>query len=227
MTATLLSALCAYLLGSIPFGYIIGLAHGVDIREKGSGNIGATNVFRVLGKKPGIFVFLLDMMKGLAAVRVIPQGVAMALGGAARPAAANAAEAALAAAPQPAIAAILLCAACVFLGHMFPLFLGFKGGKGVATGLGLAIGIAPHSALAAFALWIVLFAAFRYVSVASIAAALFVGVAAWFLDNSATPPNIAPAVISLLALLIIIKHKSNIKRLIAGNENRFDFSRKK
>ena len=211
MTNIILSALCAYLLGSIPFGYLAGLVYGIDIRTKGSGNIGATNVFRVLGKKQGIFVFLLDMMKGLAAVRVIPQGIALAFG-----------------ATSPVeIGAILACAACVFLGHMFPLFLGFKGGKGVATGLGIAIGIAPCSALCAFALWIALFLMFRYVSVASIAAALFVGIAVWFLDNSATPANIAPAVISLLALLITIKHKSNIKRLIAGNENRFNLWRKK
>jgi len=213
MLIFLLSILCAYLIGSIPFGHIAGLCYGVDIRTKGSGNIGATNVYRVLGKKPGIIVFLLDAMKGIAAVRVVPQGVAFVLGGVE--------------AVPPGVFVILACAVFVFLGHTFPVWLRFKGGKGVATGLGLAIGIAPFSALVALAVWIAVFAASRYVSLASIFAAVVLGAAAWFLDNSAEPRNYAPAVICALALFVIIKHKSNIKRLLSGTENRFSFSGKK
>ena len=210
MSLTIISALCAYLTGSIPFGYIAGLVYGVDIRAKGSGNIGATNVFRVLGKKPGILVFVLDAAKGVAAVRVIPQYAAYACG-----------------APEPAVSVILLCAAAVFLGHVFPAWLGFKGGKGVATGLGIAIGIAPFSVAVALAVWIAVFCIGRYVSLASISAAVVLAVAAWFLDNAGEPRNYAPAVITALAAFVVLKHKSNIGRLIAGNENRFSFKRDK
>ena len=108
-----LSLLLSYLVGSIPFGYIAGLVYGVDIRTKGSGNIGATNVLRVLGKKPGIFVFILDAMKGIAAVSVIPQCVAYAFSSP----------------TPPHILLILGCAVFVFLGHLFPAWLGFKAAK--------------------------------------------------------------------------------------------------
>ncbi|MCL1909488.1 MAG: glycerol-3-phosphate 1-O-acyltransferase PlsY [Kiritimatiellaeota bacterium] len=209
MTISILSALGAYFIGSIPFGYIAGLVYGVDIRTKSSGNIGATNVFRTLGKKPGIFVFVADAMKGVAAVRVVPQGVAYAFGE-----------------TEPGIFIILACAVFVFLGHIFPAWLGFKGGKGVATGLGLAIGIAPLSAGIAFGVWLVVFIAGRYVSLASILAAVVLAAASWFLDNAAEPRNYAPAVMTALALFVIVKHRSNIKRLVAGTENRFSFSRK-
>ena len=206
-----LSALAAYLIGSIPFGYLAGLSKGVDIRTVGSGNIGATNVFRTLGRKLGIATFALDLMKGIAAVAVVPAGVWLAAG-------------APGAAP---LGAELAAAVAVLLGHAFPLFLNFKGGKGVATGAGIAIGIAPHAALLGLAVWAVVFLASRYVSVASIAAAFAVGSGVWLLDNAREPRHFVPAVISLMAALIVVKHKSNIARLLRGTENRFSFAKRK
>ena len=198
-------AAVSYLVGSIPFGYLAGLSRGVDIRTVGSGNIGATNVFRTFGPRLGVATFLLDMAKGVAAACVAPWAVwALAGAGDAPPAAA------------------LVGTAAVLAGHGFPLFLGFKGGKGVATGLGCALSIVPHTALAALAVWIVVFLATRYVSVGSIAAALGAAAAPWWLDPAAG--TAACALVSALALLIVWKHRSNVRRLLAGTENRFCFT---
>ena len=209
--AYIIAAISAYLLGSIPFGYLAGISRGVDIRTVGSGNIGATNVYRTLGKKLGIATFVLDVFKGVAATSVIPQSVWFMLGfeGTAT------------------LYMVIACGALVLIGHSFPLFLNFKGGKGVATGLGVTIGVAPHSAILGLAVWIAVFFATRYVSVGSIIAAAVVGIAVWLLDNSYEPANVVPAVVSLLAVLVILKHRKNIARLINGNENRFDFSKRK
>lgn len=207
----IIAAVVAYLVGSIPFGYLAGLSRGVDIRTVGSGNIGATNVFRTFGKKLGIATFVLDVVKGIAATCVIPQCVWFAMG---------------AEGPSPLLAE-MICAVSVLIGHSFPLFLNFKGGKGVATGLGIAIGVAPLSALLGFAVWVAVFLTTRYVSVGSIVAATAVAVGVWFLDNSREPRNLVPAVISMLAVIVVIKHRANIRRLLNGNENRFSFSRKK
>jgi len=206
MTNIIFSAIISYLLGSIPFGFIIGKIYGIDIREKGSKNIGATNVFRVLGKKPGIFTFLLDATKGVAAVCVVPQCVAICFGN-----------------NMISATSILISAVAVFIGHTYTLFLGFKGGKGVATGLGLAIGLAPISAVCALVIWIIVFAISRYVSVSSIVAATTLGIVSWFFDNSGATGYVTPALISVLAVFVIYKHRSNIERLIAGNEHRFSF----
>ena len=207
----LVSAALAYLAGSIPFGYLIGLTRGVDIRTVGSGNIGATNVFRTLGRGLGILTFALDVAKGVAAVAVIPKGVFWACAGAG----------------APPLGALVACAAAAMLGHAFPLFLGFRGGKGVATGLGIAIGLAPHSALLGLLVWIAVFGATRYVSVGSVCAAAAVAVAPWFLDR---PADGGPgwtavcAAISALAALVVLKHRSNLARLARGTENRFCFT---
>ncbi len=211
MILYLLAITAAYLLGSIPFGYLVGLSRGVDIRTVGSGNIGATNVFRTFGKKLGIATFVLDVFKGIAATCVIPQGVWLLMG-------------LEGAAP---LAAEMACAVFVLVGHSFPVFLNFKGGKGVATGLGIAIGVAPNSALLGFVVWLVSFIPTRYVSVGSVVAAFAVGVGVWFLDNSREPRHLVPAVASILAALIIFKHRANIIRLLHGNENRFSFKREK
>lgn len=199
-------ALGSYLVGAIPFGFLLGkLIRGIDIRRHGSGNIGATNVFRTFGPRLGVATFLLDAAKGVAAARVAPWAVwALAGAGDAPPAAA------------------LVGTAAVLAGHGFPLFLGFKGGKGVATGLGCALSIVPHTALAALAVWIAVFLATRYVSVGSIAAALAAAAAPWFLDSGADAP--ACALVTALALLIVWKHRSNVRRLLAGSENRFCFT---
>ena len=209
MIAYILAAVAAYLLGSIPFGYLAGLSRGVDIRTAGSGNIGATNVFRVLGKKLGIATLVLDVFKGIAAVAVIPMCVwaALSLDGA------------------PPLALEMTCAVCVLAGHALPVFLNFRGGKGVATGLGIVIGVAPLTALVGIGVWIALFVATRYVSVGSIGAALTAMSAVWFLDNTREPRHLVPAIVSVLTVFVIVKHHSNIKRLIHGTENRFSFGR--
>ena len=201
------SAACSYLVGSIPFGFLAGCVRGVDVRKAGSGNIGATNVFRTLGPRWGVATFLMDAAKGVAAARVAPWAVWS-----------------LAGAGDAPSAAALVCAAAVLAGHGFPLFLSFKGGKGVATGLGCALAIVPHSALAALAVWIAVFLATRYVSVGSIAAALVAAVLPWTIDRAAGPA--ACSLVSALALLIVWKHRSNVRRLLAGNENRFCFTKK-
>lgn len=212
MKIIILTAIFSYIIGSIPFGYLAGLTKGIDIRTLGSKNIGATNVFRNLGKKLGITTFILDMLKGVAAVVIIPHAVEHFFGGGI----------------QINEAYILITGAiCVLLGHSFPFTLNFKGGKGVATGLGIAIGLAPISALSGFVLWAIIFRVSGYVSLASIFAAAYVALGSWFIDYADDDSYIIPIVISLLAALVIIKHRTNIQRLINGNENRFSFKKDK
>lgn len=206
----LLSVLLSYLVGSIPFGYLAGLTRGIDIRTVGSGNIGATNVFRTLGRKLGILTFVLDVLKGVAAVCVIPKCTWLLL----------------APATVPPLYVLLLSAVAVMMGHSFPCFLSFRGGKGVATGLGIAIGLAPLTAFTALGLWIIVFALTRYVSVGSCIAAAYVVIAPWWLDNAAEPRGLVPGLLALLGVLVIVKHRSNLKRLAAGTENRFCFTKK-
>ena len=212
MKTIILTAIFSYIIGSIPFGYLAGLTKGVDIRTLGSKNIGATNVFRNLGKKLGITTFILDMLKGVTAVVIIPCAVKYFFG----------------AEPDLNDAYVAITGAiCVLLGHSFPFTLNFKGGKGVATGLGLAIGLAPIAALSGFALWAIIFRASGYVSLASIIAAAYVAIGSWFIDYASADSYIIPIVISFLAALVIIKHRTNIQRLMNGNENRFSFKKDK
>ena len=150
MAAYLIPALVSYLLGAVPFGLLIALSRGIDVRKVGSGNIGATNVFRAVGKPWGILAFALDFLKGFAAAAWVPALVARVAG-----------------VETPAYAP-LVCGVCAVVGHTWPVWLRFKGGKGVATGAGLLVAIAPHSALCAVGAWIVFFLATRYVSFASI-----------------------------------------------------------
>lgn len=207
--AYILTALGAYLLGSIPFGFLMARAKGIDIRQVGSGNIGATNVFRCIGKPLGILTFVLDLAKGYAGCTLIP----------------------LLAIRCPGVAAghsLSLCVACGFAavaGHNWPVYLGFKGGKGVATSAGLLLGLAPAGCGLALGVWIVIFLSTRYVSVASIAAAVSLGAAAWlpFCRHDAVW---FPVMLDVLALLVVWKHRANIRRLCAGTESRFQFGRK-
>lgn len=210
-----LGIVLCYLLGSVPFGFLVARAKGVDIRTLGSGNIGATNVYRSLGKGPGILTFALDFAKGLVATRAL-----------------NVAAGALAArlgAPIPASPLWLqmACGISVIVGHSFPIFLGFKGGKGVATGAGLAVGLAPLAALWAVGAWLAVFLIGRYVSLASIVAALVVIGVGWWKYDAAAPRHVLPGVLTVLALLVILRHRANIGRLLAGTENRFTLWRKK
>lgn len=198
-------ALLAYLLGSIPAGYIAGRIAGVDVRKVGSGNIGATNVTRVLGKRFGYPVFIVDFAKGLVAVTV---GVTIA----------KSAQSI----PQFIDSCGAIAAVFSVIGHSYPIWLGFKGGKGVATSLGSLFGLNWVAAAVACVVWISVFQLTRYVSLSSIAAALALPVTIAtmvFLKQLQTPILLYFAV--LLAAIIVLRHRSNLSRLLKGTEPRF------
>jgi glycerol-3-phosphate acyltransferase PlsY len=198
----------AYLLGSIPFGLIlVRIFRKQDIREQGSGNIGATNVIRSGNKGLGAVTFLLDAAKGFIAVLFAWQ---LAL---------HTHQTQLQAQNLAATAAV-----CAILGHIYTVWLRFKGGKGVATGFGVFLGIAPLSALVALIAFILVFAISRYVSLASIVAAIVFPVAALVRHHEPLTPLMI-AVVIVLPLLIIVKHHANIRRLLAGTEYRFSKSK--
>ena len=203
LLAGILIVAFAYLLGSVPTGYLlVRLFRHEDIRSVGSGNIGATNVLRSGGKGLAAATFLLDVLKGAAAVQI---------------AAWIAPQFATAFPPRDIEA---LAAVVAVLGHMFPVWLGFRGGKGVATGFGVFLVAAPWAALAAIGVFIVILLITRYVSLASILGAASFPLFAWFLVRGDKPaPFVAAQVI--VALLIIVKHHQNIRRLATGTENRF------
>ena len=187
-----LLVIVAYLLGSIPTGLLIGKALGVDIRTAGSGNIGATNVYRTLGRKVGIMTLVGDCLKGL-----LPVVVARRLGFS-----------------DPWLAAVCLAA---FLGHVYTVFLAFKGGKGVATALGVFLGISPLAVSAAVVVFSLVLYRWRYVSLASISAAAAMPFVVGLVEGS----PLLTAMTLAISLLVIWKHRENIGRLRAGTENRF------
>ena len=202
-TTDFLSIFCSYLLGAVPFGLLIGRLKGIDIREHGSGNIGATNVLRVLGKPLGITTFILDALKGFVPSFFFAGLFARLTG---------------AGALAPDVVSVA-CGAAAILGHNFPVFLNFKGGKGIATSAGVLIGIAWQAALIGVGAWVLVFFTSKYVSLASILAAAAVAAAGWVLypDRGL----VLPIVLTILASLAILRHKANIKRLLNGTENRF------
>lgn len=196
------TAVCAYLLGSIPTGYLAGRVKGVDIRKVGSGNIGATNVFRFLGKPMGVAVLLIDALKGYLSCTLLVDVTAS-----------------LGSTPTQATRGQLIVVAgiCAVLGHNYTCWLRFKGGKGIATSAGVLLAWVP-AALAIIALtWVVLFATTRYVSIASIGAAAVLPFASWFTGSG----PLMTVVTSCLSVMAIYKHRSNIQRLMAGTEHRF------
>jgi len=195
-----ISALLAYLIGSIPVAYIFGrLLKNIDIREHGSGNMGATNAFRVLGKGPGVVVLILDIIKGIIPVTVLAN--AFGLG--------------------DALSLVIIAVAAV-AGHNWTIFLGFKGGKGMATSLGVLIGLAiqlPGLRIVlglATLVWVVLFLSLGYVSLASICAAIALPILMVVFE--APFPMKVMAIV--LCIFIVFRHSSNIKRLARGQENR-------
>jgi glycerol-3-phosphate acyltransferase PlsY len=195
-------ALVSYLLGSIPTGYLVAKAKGVDIRKVGSGNIGATNVFRILGKPAGIFVLSADALKGFLACGLVVKLTVMVL--------------------NPNLDAgtkrqlEVLAGIAAILGHNYTCFLNFKGGKGIATTAGVLVALVPKALLAVLTIWIIVFGVSRYVSLASIVAAFCLPFAVWLTGGSTTLIIITAA----LGTLAIYKHKANIERLRAGTENR-------
>lgn len=185
--------LLCYLIGSIPFGYIISKIFGkVDIRERGSRNIGATNVARVLGLLPGLFVLISDVLKGFVPVKVFSIAY-----------------------PQYAYLFGLGC----IIGHCWTIFLKFKGGKGVATTLGVLGALNPIYLLYTLGVWILIFSIFRVVSLASISSA--VALPLILILKGAKPQTLL--FIGLYSCIIIIRHKENIRRLFRGEERRFQF----
>ncbi len=205
----LVAAIVAYLLGSIPFGYLlVRFFRKEDIRQQGSGNIGATNVMRSGSKGLGAVTFLLDVLKGYGAVWLCS---AFALHAGVR--------------WNVRANAIALAALCVVLGHIFTVWLGFKGGKGVATAFGVFIALAPWAALAALGVFVLVFAAFRYVSLASIVSAAAFPVFAMFLPLYPTGTLLADTVTIVIPLIVILRHHQNIGRLMNGTEYRFGKSR--
>jgi len=200
MTVWFLTLALAYLLGSIPFGYLlVRFFRKEDIRAVGSGNIGATNVARSGGKGLGILTLLLDLGKGLLAV-LLARHVAPGTPG------------------FPSDLAVGAAVAAV-IGHVFPVWLGFRGGKGVATALGVFLALTPKAALAAVAVFTLVVALSRIVSLASIVAAAVLPVFAVVLMPDRSPVYLGGVV--FIALLVIVKHQANIQRLIAGTESRF------
>jgi glycerol-3-phosphate acyltransferase PlsY len=199
--AFLLTALAAYLLGSIPTGYLVARWKNIDITQVGSGNIGATNVFRILGRGPGIFVLVTDAAKGALSVLFLPGLAALVAG-----------------AGSPWLAA--LAAVCAVLGHNFTCWLRFKGGKGIATSAGALAALVPAAFLVIFITWIVVFALGRYVSLASIASAAVLPLATAFTSRGELRWPLV-GLTSLLTFLAIWRHRPNIRRLLDGTENRF------
>ncbi|MFN0066206.1 MAG: glycerol-3-phosphate 1-O-acyltransferase PlsY [Limisphaerales bacterium] len=197
--AYLLTALGAYLLGSVPFGYLAARLKGVDLRTLGSGNIGATNAMRVLGRPAGIAVFTLDALKGWTAVALLPLAVTAGLG-----------------APGPGTGLRILAGVGAVLGHNYTCWLRFKGGKGIATSAGVLYGLMPVTGLIATAAFFAALAATRYVSVGSLAAALSLPVSAWLFEADRRLFALA----LLLGLLAIFRHRGNLRRLSAGTEPR-------
>lgn len=197
-----LALLAAYLLGSIPFGLIIAKSRGIDIRQHGSGNIGATNVWRTLGRRWGLLTFFCDAAKGWLAVTgalYLAERIQS---------------------PYTGLIGILAALGCI-LGHNFPVWLGFKGGKGVATSLGVIIGLMPLASVIVFAIWGVVFKLTRYVSLASIVGAVALPLIVLALGFLGPDPGRVNLYFSIAAAaLVVYGHRANIARLRQGTENR-------
>ena len=198
----IVAAVLGYFTGSIPTGYLVGRAKGIDVRKVGSGNIGATNAFRILGKPAGTFVLLVDAIKGyLACTLVVDLVLMLRLSGPA--------------VPNRETLAIIGGIAAI-LGHNFTCWLRFKGGKGIATSAGVLLALVPAALLIVFALWGIVFAASKYVSLASIAAAVALPFAVWQTGGSGQMLGVT----TFMSVLAIIKHRANMVRLWNGTENR-------
>lgn len=196
----------AYVIGSIPTAYIFGrVLKGIDIREYGSGNVGATNVFRVIGKTPGIIALIIDIIKGFICATYLASGFLY-----------------MAPVTRPELYRILV-GLCAIAGHNWTMFLKFKGGKGVATSAGVAIGLIPKIFWLSFLVWLITFFITGFVSLSSIIAVISVPV---FTLAFGEPAEIV-VFMCLLCLIIVYKHKPNIRRMARGEEKRIAFFKKK
>lgn len=203
----LIFALTAYFLGSIPTAVWVGkVRYGIDVREHGSKNAGATNTFRVLGKKPGILVLAIDILKGFTAV-FLPFVVGMGTWGS-----------------DQLIHLQLISALCAVIGHVLPIFAGFRGGKGVATSLGVIIGIHPPAAAICLGIFLIVFIVSNFVSLGAMTAACSFPVLLVTLFGIRSPWLIAFSIV--LSAAVIYAHKKNIGRLLKGEENKMNLFKK-
>jgi acyl-phosphate glycerol 3-phosphate acyltransferase len=191
----------AYFVGATPFGYLVPRLKGIDIRKEGSGNVGATNVGRVMGRKWGVLVFVLDFAKG---------AVPVAVAGLFQPE------------DAPEDAAAVVAGVCAFLGHLSPVYLGFSGGKGVATGAGVVAVLVPWLTLIVFAIWAVILLSTRFMSLASMTAAALLIVLRLIVDHPAFSDRnwVVSAFCVVGGALVLVRHAGNLRRLIAGTEPR-------
>ena len=200
------AAVVAYLLGSVPTGFLVGKARGIDIRQVGSGNIGATNVMRALGTKLGVIVLIADGLKGYAACAWMTDLACHFFGS-----------------PNTHVELVRIVAGlAAVIGHNYTCWLKFKGGKGIATSAGVLAALVPMALAIILSLWIVLFLATRYVSLASIAASFTLPFATWFTGGTI----LMTAVTGAMGALAIYKHKSNIQRLLQGTESRITWRKR-
>lgn len=204
----LVTALLAYLLGSIPTGFLVGRVRGIDIRRLGSGNIGATNVLRHLGTPAGVFVLLMDALKGWLAVALLGTLISRWL----YPSATE----------NDLVWLRIIAGLLAVLGHNYTCWLHFKGGKGIATSAGVLLALVPWSLAVILTVWVIVLALTRYVSLASICGSFSLPFATWAIYRHGTLTVITAA----MAALAIYKHKGNIQRLLQGTENRLGKSRK-
>lgn len=203
----LIVGVIGYLLGSIPTAVWVGMRfYGIDVREHGSKNAGATNTFRVLGKKPGKIVLLIDVLKGLLAV-LAPQLLFPELN------------------YETLVLLKIIAAVTVILGHVFPLFAGFKGGKGVATALGVIIAIHPLAACICLGIFLAVFLTFNYVSLGAIITSVFFPIILIFVFQEKSFPLIIFSIV--IGSAVVITHKKNIVRLMNGTENKMYLKKKK
>jgi len=198
MVMIALLALAAYLIGSIPTSYLVGRLNGIDLRQHGSGNLGGTNAYRVMGAAAGLPVVLVDVAKGFVPAYFFPAWDGTAIGNLA-----------------------LLYGLATIAGHVWSVFMGFRGGKGVATGAGVLVALAPTSALIGLLVWIGVVLITRYVSVASISAATLVPLSAWLTDEARSTVLFCAAI----AIFVWWTHRDNLSRLARGQENRFGRNR--
>ena len=192
MLVIILLIFVAYVIGSVPTGYLLGKLRGVDVRTIGSGNVGATNVARAVGKSQGIITLIADAAKGY-----LPVFMALQLG-------------------QDSLT-VALTAMAAFLGHLFPLFLNFQGGKGVATGFGALLALAPVATLVLVVVFVLTVVATRIVSLGSLATAVAAPLSLWLFHQ----PPVIVVLGCFLGAMVIIRHRANIQRLLAGTEPRF------
>jgi len=198
MTGYVLTAMVAYFIGSIPTGYLFGRARGIDIRTSGSGNIGATNVFRTLGRSAGIAVLLIDALKGFLPTRYLLFG----------------------ATPETREFHSMVAALFAILGHNYTCWLRFKGGKGVATSGGVLAALVPWAFLITLATWLLVIWLSRYVSLGSLVAATVLPVATYFTQSFTQSNRALLALTAVIGLLVIWRHRANFQRLRAGTESK-------